>query len=173
MKTAGRKFFMTKLIMFVVFLGFLGFAWGAIAAAPENTVIRIKDGDTVVIMGAKRKPYTVRLAGIDAPEDGQAWGRKSKKLLKKLIHKKIVRVVPQKKADKWGRVVARLYIGNIDVCAYMVENGGAWVYRRYARGSSFAVFYRAEEAAQKNKVGLWAAKNPVPPWKWRKLKKKK
>jgi endonuclease YncB( thermonuclease family) len=124
-------------------------------------------------MGAGRKPYTVRLSGIDAPEDGQAWGNKSKKLLKSLIHKKIVRVVAQKKPDYYGRTIARLYVDGLDVNAAMVEQGAAWVYRRYARGSSFAPFYKAEARAKKNRLGLWRLKNPVEPWKWRKMKKKK
>lgn len=74
----------------------------------------------------------------------------------------------QNKPDRYGRTIARLYIGNTDINAYMVEQGGAWVYRRYAKGSSFAPFYKAEEQAKANKVGLWSLKNPVPPWKWRK-----
>ncbi len=159
---------MKLIFIFFLCLGFLGWAFGAIAAAPKNTVLRVKDGDTVEIMGAGRKPYTVRLSGIDAPENGQPWGNKSKQLLKQLIHKKQVRVVVQKKADKWGRVVARLYLDDVDVCAYMVVYGGAWVYRRYARGSSFALLYNAEAKAKAAKSGLWSLNNPVPPWEWRK-----
>lgn len=158
---------MKIIFIFVLFLIFLGWSFGVMAAAKINTVLRVKDGDTVEIMGEGRKPYSVRLSGIDAPENGQAWGKKSKQLLKKLIHKKIVRVVAQNKPDRYGRIIARLYLDDVDVCAYMVENGGAWVYRRYARGSSLAVLYKAEAKAKKQKRGLWALKNPVPPWEYR------
>ncbi len=157
-----------KIILFIVCLALLGWAFGVIAAAPENSVIRIKDGDTVVIMGANRTPYTVRLSGIDAPEKGQPYAKKSKKLLSNLIYKKIVRVVAQNKPDRYGRTIARLYVDSVDINAAMIEHGGAWVYRRYARGSSFASFYKAEAQAKKNKRGLWALPTPLPPWEWRK-----
>ena len=162
---------MSKILLFVFILGVLGWSWGAIAAAPENTVIRIKDGDTVVIMGANRTPYTVRLSGLDAPEKGQPYGKKSKQALSAMIYKKIVRVDGSKQ-DRYGRTIARLYVDGLDVNAAMIEQGAAWVYRRYARGSSFAVFYQAEARAKKNKVGLWALSSPLPPWEWRKSGKK-
>jgi endonuclease YncB( thermonuclease family) len=43
----------------------------------------------------------------------------------------------------------------------------AWVYRKYAREPEY---FAAEESARKTKIGLWAQKEPVPPWAFRKLK---
>jgi endonuclease YncB( thermonuclease family) len=54
----------------------------------------------------------------------------------------------------------------------MVEQGAVWVYRRYARGSSFAVLYKAEARAKKNRLGLWRLKNLLEPWKYRRFKKR-
>lgn len=136
------------------------------AAAPENTVIRILDGDTVEIMGKGRKPYKVRLSGIDAPEKRQPYGKKSKQALAKLVFKKIVRV-DGSKHDRYGRTIARLYVDGQDINAAMIEQGAAWVYRRYARGSAFASFYKAEAIAKAEKRGLWALNNTIPPWEWR------
>lgn len=45
--------------------------------------------------------------------------------------------------------------------------GMAWVYRKYNKDQSLLVL---EQAARLNKIGLWADKEPVPPWVWRKSK---
>lgn len=155
---------MKTILIFVIFLFLLGWAFGVIAAAPKNSVIRIIDGDTVEIMGARRKPFTVRLVGIDAPENGQRYAKKSKQALSKLIYKKIVRLEGLKR-DRYGRTLARLYVDDTDVSVAMVEQGAAWVYRRYTRD---ATLYKAEAIAKENKSGLWALSNPLPPWEWRK-----
>ena len=148
----------------IIGLGVLGWLWGMMTAAPENAVIRIIDGDTVEVMGKGRKPFTVRLQGIDAPEKGQRYAKKSKQALSRLVYKKIVRLEGTKR-DRYGRTLARLYVDDMDVSAKMVEQGAAWVYRRYTRDS---ILYQAEAVAKENKRGLWAFKNPLPPWKWRK-----
>ncbi len=161
---------MKIVIIFFALLGILGWAFGVIAAAPENTVIRILDGDTVEIMGKGRKSYKVRLSGLDAPEKKQPYGKKSQQALAKLAFKKIV-CVKGVKRDCYGRTIARLYVGNQDINAAMIEQGAAWVYRPYARGSTFTSFYKAETMAKNNKIGLWALNKPIPPWEWRRKSK--
>ena len=41
----------------------------------KGKVIKITDGDTVKVLDAKKKTYKIRLAGIDAPERKQAYGK--------------------------------------------------------------------------------------------------
>jgi endonuclease YncB( thermonuclease family) len=156
---------MKLLFVYSVVMGCLGIvlSFCAYAQKPENTVTRILDGDTVEIRGANNKTITVRLLGIDAPENGQPYGKNSAKALSNLIYKKQV-TLRGKKNDKYGRRLSRLYIGDLDISEAMIAQGAAWVYRKYTRDQ---LLYRAEAAAKQHKNGLWAKKKPVPPWEWR------
>ena len=51
----------------------------------------------------------------------------------------------------------------------LVDAGLAWWYRRYA--SDDRVLKRLEAGARAEKRGLWADKNPIPPWEWRKMQR--
>lgn len=53
-------------------------------------VVGIQDGDTVTGLAAGNIQYRILLAGIDAPEHGQAFGTRSKQNLSKLIFGKTV-----------------------------------------------------------------------------------
>lgn len=152
-------------IFFIVILCFL--LWSLMVAVPIGTVISVTDGDTVLVMGEGTKPFKVRLAGIDAPEREQAYGTKSKQALSKLVWKKVVRLQGNKK-DRYGRTVSRLFVDNVDISAAMVEQGAAWVYRRYTKDPAL---YRAEKRAKANRAGLWNANNTIPPWVFRQNKK--
>jgi hypothetical protein len=50
----------------------------------------------------------------------------------------------------------------------LVEAGFAWWYRKYA--PKYKKLANLEAEAREMKRGLWADKNPVPPWEWRRGK---
>ena len=52
----------------------------------------------------------------------------------------------------------------------MVINGYAWCYKRYNKRKKIE---DAEIIARNNKVGIWKNEDvkPIPPWKWRKIKR--
>ena len=57
----------------------------------------------------------------------------------------------------------------------MVKAGYAWHYKKYQKEQSEddRLSYRvAENNARIHKLGLFQDNNSVPPWKWRKLKRK-
>ena len=68
--------------------------------------------------------------------------------------------------DRYGRSVARVYVDNVDVCAELVRQGMAWVYRKYAKDESL---YEIEKKAQEANRGLWSSPETkqIPPWEWR------
>ncbi|SUO95272.1 thermonuclease family protein [Suttonella ornithocola] len=132
-------------------------------------VIRIIDGDTVTLL-SNNEQYKIRLNGIDAPERKQPFGGKSTQMLAKLIKSKQIKAVCEKK-DRYKRHLCTLYLGKLDINAEMVRLGGAWVYRKYYKGSAY---YALEKEAKEAKRGLWHTSEyqAIPPWEWRKLKGK-
>jgi micrococcal nuclease len=58
----------------------------------------------------------------------------------------------------------------LDANAEMVRRGMAWVYVKYARDKRLS---QIEVEAREQRRGLWADKDPVAPWEWRKARKGK
>lgn len=137
----------------------------ALAGAFDAKVVSIADGDTVTVLTAANEQIRIRLAEIDAPEGGQPWSNRSKQALAALVHGRTVRVEPLT-TDRYGRTVARLYVGNIDVSAELVRQGHAWVFRRYVTDESL---FAVEEEARAAGRGMWSLPEfqRVPPWEWR------
>jgi len=146
-------------------------ALNAICHADEikGKVVSIADGDTVTVLDAEKVQHKIRLQGIDAPEKAQAFGTKSKEHLSEKIGEKEV-VVKWKEKDRYGRVLGEIYLGDRHINLEMVQDGMAWHYKRYSKSKELA---GAEETARKAKKGLWADKEPVPPWEFRKKEREK
>ena len=129
-------------------------------------VVKVSDGDTVTILTSDKTQHKIRLNDIDAPEKKQAFGNKSKDNLAKYIAGKTVTVQYQKK-DKYKRVLGTIYYNNTDINLQQVKDGYAWVYKKYSNNQTY---YKAEKLARDKRVGLWADKNPLEPWEFRKQK---
>ena len=127
-------------------------------------VVKVSDGDTVTILSADKTQHKIRLNDIDAPEKKQAFGNKSKDNLSKYIAGKTVTVEYQKK-DKYKRVLGTIYYNNTDINLQQVKDGYAWVYKKYSNNQTY---YKAEKLARDKRIGLWADKNPLEPWEFRK-----
>ena len=147
----------------------LAFTSVILADELRGKVVSIADGDTITVLDANKKQHKVRLTGIDAPEKKQAFGAKSKARLGELVAGKDV-VVEWKENDTYGRTLGKVRQGPLDVNLQMIKDGMAWHYRRYSKSAELSM---AEAEAKAGKKGLWADPNPVPPWEFRKLKKKK
>lgn len=52
------------------------------AWAWEGQVIRVTDGDTIVVINEDREQVRIRLYGIDAPESDQAFGDEATEFVK-------------------------------------------------------------------------------------------
>lgn len=124
------------------------------------------DGDTIEIRGQR-----IRLYGIDAPESGQLCkdaggkpyrcGQVAALALDEKIGSTTVRC-EQRDVDRYGRAVAICRVGDVDLGAWMINQGLAVEYRKYSGGR-----YRNEESeAKAARLGLWAGAF-VWPWEWR------
>lgn len=123
--------------------------------------IKVIDGDTIKVK-TNDKEIVVRLFGIDAPEKDQSYGQISKKFLNAIVLNKEV-VLGVKDEDKYGRILAIVYLNDRDINQVMVANGYAWAYEHYSD-----LYVKDQQLAQSAKKGLWEEKDPIEPYKWRK-----
>lgn len=132
-------------------------------------VIAVRDGDSIVIRDATNAVHRIRLAGIDAPEIGQAGGSDSRERLRSLIFDRTV-TVTWLKQDKYGRLVGVVRLGGVDVCLEQLRTGMAWHYKRFEGEQTLenrALYANSETEARSSRIGLWAAASPVAPWDFR------
>ena len=144
------------------------------AVAQDNpvlvgTVFKVTDGDTIKVQ-LSSGPINVRFDSIDAPESNQPHGAQAKAALAKLVNGQRVQldVVTQ---DRYERVVAVVYVGDLNVNEQMVKNGHAWAYREYLKDKNYC---RWEDQARQQKRGLWALKASdwIYPSDWRRWRRK-
>ena len=135
----------------------------------RGKVVSVADGDTITVLDAEKVQHKIRLQGIDAPEKKQAFGTKSKELMTEKVAGHEV-VVTWKEKDRYGRILGEVMLGKRHINLEMVQDGMAWHYVQYSKSKELTA---AEEAARKAKKGLWADKEPVPPWEFRKLEREK
>jgi endonuclease YncB( thermonuclease family) len=142
------------------------------AGVLQGRVVAIADGDTLTVLDSTNVQHRIRLAGIDAPEKIQPFGDASKRSLSDLAHNKDV-TVDWNKTDRFGRMVGKVLVGDLDINLEQVKRGLAWWYRYYASEQSPSdrtAYESAEMEAKQSRIGLWAARNPIPPWDWRRRK---
>jgi endonuclease YncB( thermonuclease family) len=137
------------------------------AHAEELTgqVIKVNDGDTLTLRIAGQRPVKVRLAGIDAPEYDQPYGKTARRALAAIVSGRTVRVKTRSR-DDYERIVGTVTLSGQDIEAALVERGAAWVYRRYNRNPRLIELEAQAKAARR---GLWALPESqrIPPWEWR------
>jgi endonuclease YncB( thermonuclease family) len=90
---AGRK---RLLLRFVLVVGFL-VCTGAAADTISGRVVRVVDGDTLVLLIPGHIKERIRLAGIDCPERKQAFGTRAKQALARRVEGKEVTVEWEKR----------------------------------------------------------------------------
>lgn len=149
---------------------FAGAAPACYAGPPlTGRVIGLADGDTITVLDSSHVQHKVRVAGIDAPEKGQPFGKRSKAHLSLLVMGKTVHVEGHKK-DRYGRVVGMVKVADSDAGLEQVRAGMAWHYKLYSdeqRPHERAAYAEAENEARTLRRGLWADKLPQAPWDYR------
>lgn len=144
-------------------------AWAASAQPLTGRVVGVTDGDTVTVLLPERMLLKVRLAGIDAPEQKQAFGQQAKQRLSTLVFGKTVTVVGGKQ-DRYRRLIATLLVDGQDANLEMVSSGFAWHFKRYESEQApedRSAYARAELSARSGRRGLWADPAPLAPWGFR------
>ncbi len=147
-----------------IFASIILLIWANFAAAEEYSakVIVVIDGDTLVVLHNNAK-VKVRLANIDAPEKDQAFGMDARQAMISMVLRKQVHIDTMA-VDKYGRTVALVSLGELNVNEEMVKHGMAWEYSHFKPGR---VYMALQSEAQQAHRGLWSQRNPIAPWVWR------
>tara|TARA_B100000949_G_scaffold232314_1_gene246274 strand:+ start:84 stop:563 length:480 start_codon:yes stop_codon:yes gene_type:complete len=134
----------------------------------KGTVLKVIDGDTILVLTSTNKRNKVRLSYIDAPEMNQQYGKSSKIFLEKIILNQNI-IINTEENDRYGRQLGEVYLYTHDkrvfINAKMIKSGNAWVYKIFR---SNIYLLNLEEHARINKLGLWAHPPIIEPWTFRK-----
>lgn len=105
-------------------------AMPAAAGAAETLEGRpiLIDGDSIVVAG---KP--IRLWGIDAPEMNTRAGYLAKRYLRTIIEERPVRCIDEGMRAR-SEIMAKCYIGDVDLGEIMVLSGHARDWPQYSKG---------------------------------------
>ena len=130
-------------------------------------VLHVLDGDSLII-DVRGGQYRVELAGVDAPELNQPWGRAARDRLEQALAGRFV-VVRTSDSGPDGHIHGRLLFKNRDPGTDLLYQGLAWC---APQPDSKAVtesreYLDAQKDARTARRGLWSDAGPVPPWEWR------
>ena len=134
----------------------------------SGKVIKIKDGDTVVVLDSLGNQTTLRLAEVDCPESSQAFGNRAKQFTANEVGNKIITYKVDSK-DRYGRSIAKVFYDGKYLSKEIIKNGFGWHYKRHSTSKKLAAL---EQLAKDNKIGLWSDKRAVAPWEYREMKKR-
>jgi micrococcal nuclease len=135
---------------------------------PDSALVEeAVDGDTIRISGSR----LVRYIGIDTPElrrkrggrwvyDPTPFSEDAYELNKRLVEGKSVRLEYDKeKTDKYNRILAYLYVGDIFVNGEMVKSGLARTSIHPPNTRYAGLLMSLEKDAKEAKRGIWGTNN--------------
>jgi micrococcal nuclease len=124
-------------------------------------VEKVIDGDTIVLKNGER----VRYLGIDAPETrfspfgAEYYGEEAKKRNRELVEGRRVRLeFDVEKRDKYGRLLAYVFVDSIFVNALLLREGYAKLHFIPPNNRYLDLFIKLEKEAKLTNQGLWRRK---------------
>ncbi|MGV8118638.1 MAG: DUF1266 domain-containing protein [Candidatus Xenobiia bacterium LiM19] len=134
----------------------------AFASSFTGKCINIDDGNIIVVMKGN-DAVRVRLAGIACPEAGQSFHDEAAQFISNLILGKDI-FVDVKTVDYDKRLVSSVKIDGKELSQELIKGGLAWYYDKISKNTELA---SAEQAARKQKLGIWSQPNPEAPWDYK------
>jgi micrococcal nuclease len=126
-------------------------------------VTRVVDGDTVEVRVGDRLE-DIRYIGLDTPESvapdepEECFGKQAAKFNSRLVEGEEVRLVfDRERRDRYGRLLAYVYLGDEFVNAALVRRGYARTLMIAPNDRFASLFARLEREAGKAGRGLWTA----------------
>ncbi len=95
-------------------------------AGAESPTATVLDGDTLRLPNGDK----VRLLGVDTPETGQALAHEATEFARAYIEGQTIRLVPDSgERDRYGRLLADVWVDRGSLSQALLRAGLAWVYR--------------------------------------------
>lgn len=127
-------------------------------------VLRVVDGDTILVRTAAGDDERVRYIGVDTPESVkpdapvECFGKQAAKFNGSLVQGREVRLVPDREPrDRYDRTLAYVYAGDLFVNAELLKNGYARTIEIEPNTSKAEYFAGLERVAIRTNKGLWRA----------------
>jgi micrococcal nuclease len=131
--------------------------------ATEATVTRILDGDTVELSDGRKIRYLL----VDTPEtsDGDCFSENAKQFNSDLVLNKTIELSYDVECeDRYGRTLAYVTVGGMEVNTLMIQRGYACVLHISPDGDARLDEFKALQLdAMRAGRGLWGMCNPLPP----------
>lgn len=136
------------------------------ASGHAAKVLEVHSGDSLTLQEGSRA-IRLTLANVDAPELDQPYGKISRKTLENLCKGKEASYRKQGKSTD-GKILASIVCDGTDVERAQLRKGMAWVRPRPDIDAAYTLI---QDFVWRDKIGLWADADPVPPWEWSEKKK--
>ena len=140
-------------------------AEGKIESGGIVKLVRVVDGDSLIVVQEGEKPANVRILGIksfDAKVEKDIitpYGQAAIDTLEKLMADRPIRVMlDSTPKDRYGRYIATLYVDNQDLGLKLIKEGLALAYTVYPF-PAMSLYLQEQELARAGRKGLWANKD--------------
>lgn len=140
-------------------------------------VAHIVDGDTFDATDG-HITFRVRVAGMDAPESHQKFGKWATIKLKELIAGKAIVIQPVGKGlDRYNRILGQVFVEGKDLSLIMIAQGYAFYYRpqcqNYPQNRRLyqydpQAYVKAEAEAKAKQLVIWSEGSTMLPCQFRK-----
>lgn len=136
-------------------------------ATRTGVVVRVLDGDTIVVRGVG----TVRYVGIDTPElhhprkPVERYAARAAALNGRLVAGRVITMKTDvEEKDAYGRLLAYVYVDGRMVNAALVRAGAAEAFPFAPNTRHRALFARLQAEAVRRRRGQWGPVEGGPPW---------
>ncbi len=154
-----KRLSLTTIILLIVVLLIIRFVEDIDKDVPVRDRFRISkvvDGDTVELQGGDK----VRLLSIDTPEKGEPYYKEATDLVKQYTLGKLVELqYAEKRRDKYGRLLAYVYVDSIFINKLILGNGLGYLYLFRDTESKMErtkELLEAQQKAIKAEIGIWS-----------------
>jgi endonuclease YncB( thermonuclease family) len=125
----------------------------------SGTIVSVADGDTVrARLDATGRTLTVRLEGVDAPEQGEPFSTQARNATRVMLFNKKVQLKATD-VDRYDRLVARIVLDGRDSSLELIDAGLACHFTRFVNDPLLA---KAQSSARTAGRGFWVANSAKP-----------
>lgn len=136
----------------------------------EAEIVRVVDGDTVIVKTNDGVEERVRLLLIDTPEsvhpskEKELFGEEASDYAKEMLQEGdvVTLEIGNPERDRYDRLLAYIWVDDVNFNQHMIEKGYARVGYVYEPNTKYLdEFRKAEQKAKKEKINIWSIEGYV------------